>query len=124
MSITHHSNYIRWMEEARIDYLMKAGCDYRFLEEEDISSPVVSVNGKFLKATSFGEDIEIYVTVKKFNGVKLEVKYEMKRGDETVFKGESCHCFVKGKKMKVVNLKKEMPNYYKRLVEFSGRQTD
>ena len=23
MGITHHSNYIRWMEEARIDYMEK-----------------------------------------------------------------------------------------------------
>ena len=25
MGITHHSNYIRWMEEARIDFLEKSG---------------------------------------------------------------------------------------------------
>lgn len=25
MSIVHHSNYIRWFEEARIDWLEKAG---------------------------------------------------------------------------------------------------
>ena len=27
MGITHHSNYIRWMEEARIQYLAEAGCE-------------------------------------------------------------------------------------------------
>jgi YbgC/YbaW family acyl-CoA thioester hydrolase len=25
MGVTHHSNYIRWMEEARVDFLEKAG---------------------------------------------------------------------------------------------------
>ena len=25
MGITHHSNYIRWMEEARTDFLKSAG---------------------------------------------------------------------------------------------------
>ena len=28
MGITHHSNYIRWMEEARIDFLSQIGWDY------------------------------------------------------------------------------------------------
>ena len=27
MGITHHSNYIRWMEEARIDFLRQIGWD-------------------------------------------------------------------------------------------------
>jgi acyl-CoA thioester hydrolase len=29
MGVTHHSNYIRWMENARIDYLEQIGCGYR-----------------------------------------------------------------------------------------------
>ena len=28
MGITHHSNYIRWMEEARIDFLEQLGWNY------------------------------------------------------------------------------------------------
>ena len=33
MGITHHSNYIRWMEEARVDFLKQIGWDYDKLEE-------------------------------------------------------------------------------------------
>ena len=33
MGITHHSNYIRWMEEARVDFLEKIGWSYAKLEE-------------------------------------------------------------------------------------------
>ena len=32
MGITHHSNYIRWMEEARIDFLAQIGWNYERLE--------------------------------------------------------------------------------------------
>ena len=32
MGITHHSNYIRWMEEARIDFLESIGFGYDKLE--------------------------------------------------------------------------------------------
>ena len=32
MGITHHSNYIRWMEEARVNYLEQIGWPYDRLE--------------------------------------------------------------------------------------------
>ena len=34
MGITHHSNYIRWMEEARIDFLNQLGWGYEKFEAE------------------------------------------------------------------------------------------
>ena len=43
MGITHHSNYIRWMEEARVTFLKEIGWDYAKLEEMGIISPVIDV---------------------------------------------------------------------------------
>lgn len=44
MGITHHSNYIRWMEEARVSFFAEYGWDYKTLEESGIASPVISVS--------------------------------------------------------------------------------
>ena len=70
MGITHHSNYIRWMEEARIDFLSKIGWSYAKLEEEGIISPVIAVECKYMQSTTFGDTVDIEVTVKEFKGVK------------------------------------------------------
>ena len=43
MGITHHSNYIRWMEEARIEFLDQIGWNYARLEELGVLSPVTAV---------------------------------------------------------------------------------
>ena len=43
MGITHHSNYVRWMEEARIEFLDQIGWSYVRMEEEGIISPVLAV---------------------------------------------------------------------------------
>ena len=51
MGITHHSNYIRWMEEARIDFLRQIGWDYAKLESLGIISPVIAVDCKYKKST-------------------------------------------------------------------------
>ncbi len=42
MRIVHHSNYIRWMEEARMDLMEQMGFGYDKMEELEIVSPVLS----------------------------------------------------------------------------------
>ena len=43
MGVTHHSNYIRWMEEARVDLLEQIGWGYDRMESLGIQSPVTGV---------------------------------------------------------------------------------
>ena len=75
MGITHHSNYIRWMEEARVDFLEKTGWSYAKLEEEGIVSPVTAVECKYRQSTTFPDTIDIEVLVEEFKGVRLKLKY-------------------------------------------------
>ena len=49
MGIVHHTNYIRYFEEARIDLMRQVGCDCRTLEEMNIIIPVVDVYAKYHK---------------------------------------------------------------------------
>ena len=95
MGITHHSNSIRWMEEARIDFLEKEGFGYAKLESEGIMSPVIGVECEYKNSTTFYDDIEIEVSVKEFKGVKLVISYIMKnvKDDKVVLIGTSKHCF-------------------------------
>ena len=44
MGVVHHSNYIRFLEEARCDWLEKAGMPFSVLEENGITIPVLGVN--------------------------------------------------------------------------------
>ena len=82
MGITHHSNYIRWMEEARMDFLKSIGFGMKKLEEDEVTSPVVSIECQYKNPTTFDDEIEIEVCLKKYTGVKLELVYIM-RNKET-----------------------------------------
>ena len=55
MGIIHHSNYIRWFEEARIDFMNQIGLTYKTMEEEGIISPVLEINCKYLKMMYFDD---------------------------------------------------------------------
>lgn len=112
MGITHHSNYIRWMEEARVDFLDKLGFSYFKLEEDGIMSPVININCSYKKSTAFGDKVEIAVSIKEFKGVKLVIGYHMtNQKGEFVCEGESVHCFL-DESGKIVKLKSQCPLFY------------
>ena len=61
MGFTHHSNYIRWMEEARIDFFDQLGWSYQKFEDEGVISPVTAVECKYKQTTTFPEDVYISI---------------------------------------------------------------
>ena len=113
MGITHHSNYIRWMEEARIDFLDKHGFPFEKLEQDGIVSPVLSVECSYKKVTLFPEVISIEVKVLEFKGVKLKLGYIMKNLDnDIVCEASSVHGFL-NKEGCPIRLKKDFPEFYR-----------
>ncbi len=111
MGITHHSNYIRFMEEARIDFMNQIGWGYAKMEEEGLASPVLSVSCDYKHSTSFPDCIEIAVSVLKCSAVKLQLGYTMTSGGRVVCTGSSTHCFL-GKDGRPLVLQKAMPDFY------------
>ncbi|MCQ2555014.1 MAG: acyl-CoA thioesterase [Clostridia bacterium] len=116
MGITHHSNYIRWMEEARVDFLKKIGWPFERLEELGIISPVVEANLKYMTSTTFAEEVDIRVKVDEFKGVRLRLSYLMTNRDgKTVCESQSVHCFLNSEG-RPVRLSREFPDFYETLM--------
>ena len=59
MGIVHHSNYIRWMEEARVDFLDEIGWSYAQLESVGLVSPVLSLDVEYKHSTYYVFSISI-----------------------------------------------------------------
>ena len=116
MGITHHSNYVRFMEEARVDFLSSIGWPYDRLEKEGIISPVIAVECRFKSPSTFADKLEIEVGVSEFKGVKLKIEYIMRCGDKVVCEAKSEHCFVNSQGMPI-RLQKEYPDFYSSLME-------
>ena len=117
MGITHHSNYIRWMEEARVDFLARIGWEYAKLEEMGLVSPVLNVTCDFRKTTTFSDEISIDVSVKEFRGVKLFLSYEMKNDKgEAVCTAQSSHAFL-DREGKPARVKQDFPGLFDTLTK-------
>ena len=118
MGITHHSNYIRWMEESRIDFLGKIGCGYDKIEAMGIISPVTAVDCRYKSTTTFGDVVTIDVWVAEFKGVRLKIGYIMTKADGTVAcEGASEHCFM-DTDGKIISLKRAKPEIYETLIKY------
>ena len=48
MGIVHHSNYLKYFENARIAWLRDLGVSYKKIEEDGILMPVVSASLEFI----------------------------------------------------------------------------
>ncbi len=117
MGITHHSNYVRWMEEARIEFMKDFGWDYSLNDEFGISAPVISSSCEYKKTTTFGDVIEIEVLVEEYNSVRLKFLYFMynAKGD-VVCIGRTTHCFL-SKEGRIIIIKKVLPSLEETLLK-------
>ena len=94
MGITHHSNYVRFMEEARIDFMERSGYGYERMEAEGVGSPVMSIDLDYKSPTTYPDVISIELSVAEMSALKVRFAYKMKVGDRLVCKASSLHCFI------------------------------
>lgn len=123
MGIVHHSNYIRWMEEARMDAMNQFGISYRRMEESGIISPVVSVSCQYKSMVHFDDTVQIQAKVVKYNGVRLDLEYEVTDSTtgELRTRGTSTHCFL-DREGRVISLKRDQPEVHERFRQMLVRR--
>ncbi len=115
MGVVHHSNYIRYMEEARTAWLENIDMAFSTLEENGVTIPVIGVNCTYKYHATFGDTIIIKAYTKEYTGVRMTVAYEMtdKETGRIFLTGETKHCFT-NKELKPINLKKYSPEFSKK----------
>ncbi len=112
MDCVHHSNYIRWFEEARIHFMSENGFPYEGLEAAGIVSPVLSVEANYHAMCRFGDTVEIAVDLAAYTGTRIAFSYTVRLSGELKCCGRTSHCFINGAG-RPVSLKKVMPEYHR-----------
>jgi len=120
MGITHHSNYVRFMEEARVDWLDQLGCGFDRIEADNVFSPVVSVSCEYKSPTTFKDIIDIEVKISRMSEMKFEFEYTMRCKDKLVCIGHSVHCFTENGRP--VAIAKRLPALYNSLTTLLSDQ--
>lgn len=113
--VTHHSNYIRMMEEARVDVMEQLGFGYERMEEAGVMSPVMAVTCEYKRPTTFPDIIDIEVSVAEMSKLKAKFEYKMTHNGVLVCHATSTHCFL-GTDGRPVALETRFPEFHQALL--------
>ena len=121
MHIVHHSNYARYLEEARLHLMDQIGLAYDRLEEMGIIIPVLELHDYYTKSITYGDVIEIVPRVVRLTPVRFSLEYKIYRSgtDELLHTAATSHAFLDNE-FKPMNLKKRFPSVYSKLEEIAA----
>jgi len=107
MGIVHHSNYIRFLEEARCRWLEKENISMEVIEQKGFTIPTLEVNCKYKYPVTSGDTIIIKPILMEYNGVRMTISYEVmdKASGNTVIEAFTKHCFT-NRELRPINIKK------------------
>ena len=115
MGIVHHSNYIRFLEEARCKWLESVDLSMAKIESLGFRIPTIEVNCKYKTGVTNDDKIIIELIVEEFNGVRMKIKYKVvnAENDKLVMEAYTEHCFTNAEG-RPVNVKKYNEEAYEK----------
>ena len=107
MCFVHHSNFLKYFELARIEWLLDLGISYANMELDGILMPVVSAKVKFKIPLLFGDEFNVRVSLKKEPKATLEFDYIIvNQKDEIICTGNTVLAFLSSKKKRPIRCPK------------------
>ncbi len=115
MGIVHHSNYIRFLEEARCAWLESIDLNMAKVESLGLRIPTIEVHCKYKTGVTNDDKIIINLAVEEFNGVRMKIKYKITNAenDALVMEAYTQHCFTNAEG-RPINLKKNNVEVYEK----------
>lgn len=109
MQVVHHANYLRWFEEARVEYLRAGGVLLNDLMKEGIVFPIVEVSCKYLMPARYDDEVTVKTWLRQVDRVKLVFEYEVVRDRDgaVLTKGSTTGTYTSIAKGRIVRMPKE-----------------
>jgi acyl-CoA thioester hydrolase len=95
MGVVYHGNYAQYFEMGRVEWLRNLGISYKWMEENGIMLPVVSLTMNYKKPARYDDELRVKTILKSQTSVKIEFDYEIyNQKDELLTTGNSVLVFV------------------------------
>ena len=82
MGIVHHSNYVKFFEFARTEWLRAVGLTYAEMERRGVMMPIVEVQVKYRQPAYYDELIRVRAIVEEMPMARMTFKYEIYGEDD------------------------------------------
>lgn len=77
MRVVYHGNYAQYFEVGRVEWLRNKGVSYKWMEENGIMLPVVSLTMNYKKPARYDELLTLKTILINQTSVKIEFAYEL-----------------------------------------------
>jgi acyl-CoA thioester hydrolase len=77
MAVVYHGNYAQYFEMGRVEWLRNMGVSYKWMEDNGIMLPVVSLTMNYKKPARYDDLLTIKTIFKSQTSVKIEFDYEI-----------------------------------------------
>ena len=95
MGVVYHGNYAQYFEMGRVEWLRNLGISYKWMEENGVMLPVVSLTMNYKKPARYDDWLNVKTILKSQTSVKIEFDYEIYNEDnELLTTGYSMLVFV------------------------------
>ena len=103
MGFMHHSNYLKFFENARISWLRELGVSYKKMEEDGVVMPVVSSYLKHIKPSFFDDQLFIEIYLTKPPKASIEFIYNVyNQNKDLICKGSTRIAFLNSKSQRPI----------------------
>ncbi|WBX70443.1 acyl-CoA thioesterase [Tenacibaculum retecalamus] len=103
MGVVYHGNYAQYFEIGRTELLRSTGITYKYMENNGVMLPVISLSANFKKPALYDDEITIITTLKKTPNVKIEFDYEIiNQNNKLICTGNTILAFVNMKTKKPI----------------------
>lgn len=77
MGVVYHGNYAQYFEMGRVEWLRNLGVSYKWMEENGVMLPVVSLSMNYKKPARYDDLLTVRTLFKSQTSVKIEFDYEI-----------------------------------------------
>lgn len=82
MGVVHHSNYIRWFEIGRVNFLRSIGITLGEMMDDGYVFPITEVRCKYIASGKFDDVLRIETTPVALTKAKMEFSYKIYRDSD------------------------------------------
>ncbi|MCC9604119.1 acyl-CoA thioesterase [Stieleria sp. JC731] len=85
----HHSNYLNYFEDARVEMLRAGGMPYKQIEDSGRMLVVTEMNVRYFAPADFDDLLQVEVTTTELRKVRIRHRYRVLRGEMLLAEGDS-----------------------------------
>lgn len=102
MGVVYYANYLVFFERSRNELMRSLGLTYKEMEDRGLGLPVLEAHCVYHAPARYDDLLTIRARVDGFEGIKLRVKCEVRRGETLLVEGYTLHVCLDYKQLRPV----------------------